>query len=111
MNLKKAEKGFKERMFDYYGAFVNKNKLIGFILLKQDKNNLWIKHFVVDKKYRKQGIGKELLNKAINITKRKNLILKTEVLKDNHQAYLFFTKNGFREIFFDKENNQYVLQF
>ena len=46
MTQEKAEKGFKEKMFEYFGLF-EKEKLIGFMLLKKKKiiqlnNNLLI---------------------------------------------------------------------
>lgn len=44
-------------MFDYFGAFINKN-LVGFILLTKKDKIYWIKHILVDKKLRNKKIGK-----------------------------------------------------
>jgi hypothetical protein len=42
MTQEKAEKGFEEKMFEYFGLF-EKEKLIGFMLLKKEENELLIK--------------------------------------------------------------------
>lgn len=108
MTLEKAKKGFSAKMFDYYGVCHN-DKLIGFMLLKEDKD-LWIKHILIDKDFRKRGLGNIFLKKADQITKKKKMKLKTEVIKENQEAKKFFLKNRFKIIKFDEKENQYILE-
>lgn len=108
MTLDKAVRGFKAKMFDYYGVY-KESELIGFMLLKEDKD-LWIKHILIDKNYRGKELGKILLKKAEEIAKKKKFKLKTEVIKENKKAKKFFLKNGFKLIRFDLEENQYILE-
>lgn len=110
MNLEKAKEGFKKKMFDYYGAFIN-NLLLGFILLNKKNKTYWIKHLLVDKNSRNKGVGKKLLNKVINIAKRDKLSLKTEVLKENKIALNFFLKNNFQIEKFDAKEKQFILKY
>lgn len=110
MTEKKAKEGFNKKMFDYFGAFINKN-LVGFILLTKKDKIYWIKHILVDKKLRNKKIGKKLLIKAIKIAKKYNLFLKTEVLKENKIALNFFIKNNFKIEKYDKKEKQFVLKF
>jgi len=109
MTLKKAKKGYYAKMFDYYGIY-NDNILIGFLLLKKEDKILWIKHILIDKNFRKRGFGTLLLKKAEKIAKKKQMNLKTEVVKENNEVIQFFLKNKFKVIIFDKKENQYILE-
>ncbi len=95
-------------MFLYHGAYYG-NQLVGFLLIKKDGNILWIKHLLVDKKWRRKGIGKLLLKKAVDMAKKESLRIKTEVLLKNFQAKEFFIKNSFQILKKDEKENQYLL--
>jgi len=109
MTKEKAEKGFKEKMFDYLGVFEKEN-LFGFMLLKKEKNELWIKHLLIDKDQRGKGLGKKLVKKAFSIAEKNKMKIKTEVLIKNKKALLFFEKLGFKKVKIDKKESQYVLE-
>jgi ribosomal protein S18 acetylase RimI-like enzyme len=89
MTQEKAEKGFKEKMFDYFGLFEKEN-LVGFMLLKKEKNDLWIKHLLVDKAFRRKGWGKRLIDKAFSIAKKNKMKIKTEVLIKKQKRFDVF---------------------
>jgi len=109
MTKEKAEKGFKEKMFEYFGLF-EKEKLIGFMLLKKEKNELLIKHLLVDKAFRRKGLGKKLIDKAFSIAKKNKMKIKTEVLIKNKNALMFFEKLEFRRVKVDKKEKQFLLE-
>lgn len=108
MTLEKAKKGYDAKMFDYYGLY-NNDVLIGFMLLKENKD-LWIKHLLIDKNFRRRGLGTLFLEKAKQLAKSKKINLKTEVIKENREVIKFFLKNRFKRIKFDREGNQYILK-
>lgn len=109
LTLNKALDGFESKMFDYLGLYKNET-LIGFILLKEEKD-LWIKHLAISKNYRGRGYGKKLLSYIINRFGRKNKTLKAEIVDSNKTALNFFFKNDFKILKFDKANNQYILNY
>lgn len=47
-------------------VLVQNNKIIGAVSISKYKNKSFIEALAVDKQYRNKGIGKKLLNKAIN---------------------------------------------
>jgi len=110
MTLKRAKYGFRNKMFDYIGIF-KEDKLLGFLLLHRRADTLWLKHLLIDKNFRRKSLGKKLLRKAIEISKKKKKKLKTEVIKENISGRSFFTKNSFKIIKFDKKENQYILKY
>jgi ribosomal protein S18 acetylase RimI-like enzyme len=103
----KAESGFKKRMFDCYGLFENK-KLIGFILIKENSEGIWVKHMVIDKNYRAKGLGSFFLSNVLERYFERKRIYKVEVLINNVDAIVFFEKNGFK-VEKTLEEGQYIL--
>ena len=85
MTEEKAEKGFKEKMFDYWGM-LEKN-LVGFILLK--KNELWIKHLLINKNQRGKGLGKKLVEKAFFIAEKNKMKKRQRFYKKIKTPYCF----------------------
>ena len=79
-----------------------KNKIIGFVQYKFYKETLfdtnigYIHNLAIDRQYRNQGFGKQLLSYAINCLKKigANKIM-LSVLNDNVKAMKFYTKYGF----------------
>ena len=56
-------------------------------------------NIVVRKKYRKKGIGKELLEKLISFSKEKNFeLINLEVNSKNEPAINLYKKFGFKEV-------------
>ena len=87
----------------------NENKNLGYLKLNFGnaqtenfkKNHLEIERIYVLKDFLGQKIGQILLNKAIEIGKKKNLeFLWLGVWEENHRAIKFYEKNGFK--FFGK---------
>lgn len=110
MTLKKAKEGFEKKMFDYFGIYGEKEKLLGFLLLQAKGEIIWLKHILVDQNFRRKGRGQVLLKKAVEKAKKEGKKLKTEIIKQNTMAKRFFIKNGFKITDFDKEENQYILE-
>jgi ribosomal protein S18 acetylase RimI-like enzyme len=82
--LDKAVVGFISIV--YYRSFFHK---VGTALINE---------LVVNRKYRNNGIGKELVNYAIKKAKMKKMDeIEVGVMKDNRGAVLFYKKNGFDE--------------
>ena len=109
MTQEKVELGFKEKMFEYFGLFEKEN-LVGFMLLKKEKNELLIKHLLIDKAFRRKGLGKKLIDKAFSIAKKNKMKIKTEVLIGNKDALLFFEKLGFKKVGVNRKESHYVLE-
>jgi len=107
MTYEKALKGFTSQLFNYTGLYKN-NQLVGFMLLKEDGNEIWIKHLLIDKNEREKGLGGMLIKEVIN-TKDKEIF--TEVLKENETAIKFVQENGFEVLKNDLENNQFIFKF
>ncbi len=105
MTHKLALDGFNVNMFDYLGLYKN-NKLIGFCLLRNDRDKVWVKHFMVNKDQRGIGFGEKLIQEAIKRTTDKDLL--AEVLKENQKALKFFQNNRFGII--KEHDDEYILQ-
>lgn len=101
--MKKTEKTFKDRLFEDYiedpkaYAIFDKKKMIGVIegSLESWSKRYRIWNFVVDKRYRKEGYGKELFAHVVAIAKKEGaraLIL--EVQSCNEPAISFYMKQG-----------------
>ncbi|HUD05256.1 MAG TPA: GNAT family N-acetyltransferase [Patescibacteria group bacterium] len=108
MTLDLAQDGFKENYFDYYFGLYENNKLIGFILIKNIDDNIWLKHMLIDNGERGKGLGKMFLSEVLKIVNNRIL---TEVVEDNDRAKKFYIDNGFREIRFDQESRDYILEY
>ena len=81
---------------EYSFLALSDEKVIGTILAGHDYRRGYIYHFVVDRNYRKQGIGKKLFKKTL-IKLRDKGINKCHiaVYKNNHQAKNIWKKVGF----------------
>lgn len=101
--MKKTEKKFKDNLFaDYIEnpkvfAIFDKKKMIGVIegSLESWSKRYRIWNFVVDKRYRKEGFGKELFTHMVEIAKKEGaraLIL--EVQSCNEPAINFYMRQG-----------------
>jgi len=75
---------------------VRKKKVLGFILGSVDENESLVRWMMVRKKFRKAGIGKEMLKLYMDAAEKtgvNNFII--DVFKSNTESVEFFTKNGF----------------
>ena len=96
-NILKEEVLNKNRKF-----FVVKSEngeILGFAGVLINIDFIEIMNIVVRKKYRKKGIGKELLEKLISFSKEKNFeLINLEVNSKNEPAINLYKKFGFKEV-------------
>lgn len=87
--------------FDYYTFLVaiDDDKIIGYICSTIVYDNCDLLKIIVNKDYRKQGIGKLLLLKLIEVCKEKDVEnITLEVRDDNKTAISFYENNGFEQL-------------
>lgn len=91
---------------DIYNIFIYiKEEPIGLIITWQSDLNAEIIDFVVNKENQNQGIGKKLINYAINDLIKKGINqISLEVRKSNEKAIYLYEKLGFT---YDKTINNY----
>jgi len=85
------------------GIFVaeEQGQVIGYITVRIDHESKigWIPHMSVMPQYQGQGIGKRLLEKALEYIKAEGMELaKIETLEQNEVGKKFYPKIGFREV-------------
>ncbi len=67
---------------EYY-KIILKNKMVGFIGIKNYPKEIYLYRFFIEEKYRSQGIGTIALNKIIDMAKRENKDMSLEVIGEN----------------------------
>ena len=104
LNLERLKSELENPDSEFY-FIENKNKNLGYLKLNFGnaqtenfkKNYLEIERIYILKDFLGQKIGKILLNKAIEIGKKKKLeFLWLGVWEENHRAIKFYEKNGFK---------------
>ena len=70
--------------------------LVGTIWLTNDYRRLYIHHMAVLPEFQKQGIGRSLLQEAIQIADKQGLQAKLEVYSDNAAALNLYRSMGFK---------------
>ncbi len=93
---------------EYYGYFID-SVLLGFIIIRNPKDSLWIKMLAVELDSQSQGVGRSLLDFIITKSEKKQKY--TECFIDNIKALNFFMTFGFKIVKFDSEYNEYTLQY
>jgi PhnO protein len=96
---------YKEKVFDnnsYYIVAVINGKIVGVLTseiqtkLHREKKQIFVEDLVVDKNYRNNGIGKELLQNAIEYAKKQDCeIVELTCYLKNDNAHKFYEDNGF----------------
>ena len=77
---------------------VENRKIIGAIFVRKfDMPKLWIFFFVVDKNYRRQGIGSRLLKAVERKCSNDYPLMFVDIENRNIEAKKFYLKNGFTE--------------
>lgn len=92
--------------------------VVGFMIYELHKNRLHILNFAVHHDYRRQNVGKSMIEKLVSklSSQRRSRIL-LEVRETNLPAQLFFKSVGFkavsvlREFYEDSPEDAYVMQF
>jgi len=91
-----------------YFSAVRKKKVLGFISGGVKGRDSFIQSVIVNEKFRKSGIGTELITKFIEFSKKKgaeNFFI--AVFKNNPHSVKFFTDNGFsvKDTFIEMRRN------
>jgi len=83
---------------DFFRCLVyEENDIKGALIYDLIYDRIEIEYIIVDKKYRRQGLGKKLLNYLIDQNKNiKNITL--EVRKSNIPAIKLYESNGFEKV-------------
>jgi len=96
---KASEKYFNEVLTQGYSIGVyHQEELIGFAILAyyEWNNSMWIENIRVSEKHQKKGIGKDLIGRALEISREKSVrILGLETQSTNYPAIQFYKKCGF----------------
>lgn len=78
---------------------LEKNKIVGAIMVDVlDKPKAWVFYFIVDKRYRKMGIGTKLIKGVEKNPPRGYNVLLTDFEKKDYSARKFYKKIGFKEV-------------
>lgn len=86
----------------YFGFF--NDELAGQVFLKRHWNNFAWMEISVKQKYRRKGVGKELINAAVNWSKEKKLHgIMIETQNNNVPACKFYESSGFNLGGFDRD--------
>jgi putative acetyltransferase len=94
---------------DNIKAYLNRNpglsllvrteeKLIGAILAGEDGRRGFLHHLAIDRKYRKMGIGHNLVEKCLVALKERGIHkCHAFILRENEKGYQFWTAIGWKE--------------
>lgn len=104
----KAQQNYMKTIHDYVSCkdkqillAIDKSKIIGlasvvFLPRLNQKLELWIPELVVDKNYRKKGIGKSLIQSCINMARKKGCSrIRLESGNKRKGSHKFYKKLGF----------------
>lgn len=81
----------------YYATYLN-NKMIASIHLVINGNICTIKQLIVDKNYRREGLGSNLLKKAEETAKNSKCHkISMDIFDNNKEAIKFYKKNKFKQ--------------
>jgi [ribosomal protein S18]-alanine N-acetyltransferase len=92
------------------------DQVVGFMIYELHKNRLHVLNFAVAARFRRQGIGSQMLTKFVGKLSRLRRVL-LEVRETNLAAQLFFRANGFkavsvlRDFYDDTSENAYSMEF
>lgn len=105
LKFEKFQEIYKLKLTDensYYIVAVENEQIVGILTaelqtkLHREKKQIFIEDLVVDENCRNRGIGKELLQNAINYAKNNACdIVELTSYIDNEKAHKFYENNGF----------------
>lgn len=83
---------------DLVGIVKNNNNSVGIYMLADIDNEGWIDNIGVLNGSRRNGIGKAIIKKSIQLLEKRNVrAIKLLVISSNEVAYNFYNKYGFKE--------------
>ena len=94
-------------MFKDYYNIVFDDKIIGSILLKDIQEGKLIDEIYIEKEFRNNGIGTDIIMKAVKKSNNKNIYL--WVYKENIKAVSLYKKLGFKII--DETESRYYMEY
>lgn len=89
-------------------SFFEGDEVIGFCITKEDEDLSWVKMFAIKDEHQNKGYGSKCLKEVEKDLKHQKV--NCEVKDINSSALEFFKRNGYKEIDFDNEYNEYILQ-
>lgn len=92
-------------MFKDYYNIVFDDKIIGSILLKDIQEGKLIDEIYIEKEFRNNGIGTDIIMKAVKKSNNKNIYL--WVYKENIKAVSLYKRLGFKII--DETESRYII--
>lgn len=98
MNIRELEarmEGFLNTDYDAY-FFIVDEAAVGYALVKNTCTPLYLRHFLIDRKYRKQHYGTEAFNSLIKYLGVNDIDI--EVLSWNEAGKRFWESCGFKEL-------------
>ena len=93
--LKERMCGFLSSEYDAY-FFVVDEERVGYALIKNSSNPLYLRQFLIDRKYRKQHLGTEAFRELMKYLEVEDIDI--EVLPWNETGLRFWNSLGFKEI-------------
>lgn len=79
-----------------YFKIIYGDVVVGFIGIKNNKDEIYLYRFYIDSEYRNQGIGTLALQNLIEIAKSQNKDISLEVMGNNTLAKKLYEKLGFK---------------
>ena len=95
-----------EMFKDYYNIVLD-DKIIGSILLKDIQEGKLIDEIYIEKEFRNNGIGTDIIMKVVKKSNNKNIYL--WVYKENIKALLLYKRLGFKII--DETESRYYMAY
>ncbi len=93
--LEERMRGFLETDYDAY-FFVENREVMGYALVNKARKPMYLRQFMIERKYRKQHNGTKAFHMLLNYLKVKEL--EVEVLPWNEAGLAFWESCGFREV-------------
>ncbi|MBX3436828.1 MAG: ribosomal protein S18-alanine N-acetyltransferase [Planctomycetaceae bacterium] len=94
------------------------HQIVGFMIYELHKSRLNILNFAVGRRFRKQGIGTQMIVRLIDkLSQQRRKEILFEVRERNLEAQLFFKTQGFRAVrvlrahYDDTAEDAYIMQF
>lgn len=94
------------------------DRVVGFMIYELHRNRLHVVNFAVHDAYRRQGIGRQMIDKLISkLSAQRRTRIMLEVRETNLAAQLFFRDCGFRAItvlrdfYDDTTEDAYLMQY
>jgi len=91
--IRPEELKFQEN--EKYYKIMLENTMVGFIGIKDYKNEIYLYRFFIEEKYRNKGIGTYALNQIVEMAKNQNKDISLEVFANNIAMNLY-EKLGFK---------------